>query len=107
MITTFITGIIAAVLSFFGIPPGPYVAGVWIGVKIVVIGVTVLIGYRMQKKKRLKAAAEARAAAAKVTAEALAADAAAAAAEQFAANPEGGVVAPAPARANAAKVTDT
>ena len=105
MITTFITGIIAAVLSFFGIPPGPYVAGVWIGVKIVVVAVTVLIGYRMQKKKRLKAAAEARAAAAKITAEALAADAATAAAEQFAANPEGGVVAP--ARSNAAKASDT
>jgi hypothetical protein len=52
MISAAITAGIAAVLSFFGIPPGPYVAGVYIGVKITLLSVAALLGWRMMKKKR-------------------------------------------------------
>ena len=31
MLTSAITAVITGVLTFFGIPPGPYIAGVWIG----------------------------------------------------------------------------
>ena len=43
---------IAAVLNFFGIPPGPYLAGVWIGVKVVIVLVLSLLGYRMVRKQQ-------------------------------------------------------
>ncbi len=52
MLTTAITAAIVAVLSFFGIPPGPYVAGVFIGVKITILAIMALLGWRMVKKKK-------------------------------------------------------
>jgi chromate transport protein ChrA len=57
MLTTAITGAITAVLAFFGIPPGPYVAGIWIGVKIAIVGGVFLVGVRMARKRRARAAA--------------------------------------------------
>jgi hypothetical protein len=58
MITTAITAAITAVLSFFGIPPGPYVAGIWIGVKICIVLLVTYGGFRAVKKHKAKAAAE-------------------------------------------------
>lgn len=52
MITTAITAAIAGVLSFFGVEPGPYLAGVWIGVKIVIVSIGVFIAWRISKKKK-------------------------------------------------------
>jgi hypothetical protein len=60
VITTAITAAITAVLSFFGIPPGPYVAGIWIGVKICVVLLVSYGGLRVLKKRKAKAAAEPR-----------------------------------------------
>ena len=51
MITTAITAAIGAALSFFGIPPGPYLGAVWIAVKLLIVGVAVLIGVRSLRKK--------------------------------------------------------
>jgi chromate transport protein ChrA len=57
MLTTAITAAITAVLSFFGIPPGPYVAGIWIGVKITIVAVVALLGWRALKKRQKREAA--------------------------------------------------
>ena len=51
MITSAITAAIVAVLNFFGIPPGPYIAGVWIGVKIAIVALVAFIGWRMVRKR--------------------------------------------------------
>jgi hypothetical protein len=37
MLTTAITGAIAAVLALFGIKPGPYLAVVWIVIKLLMV----------------------------------------------------------------------
>ena len=37
MLTSAITAVITAVLTWLGVPPGPYIAGVWIAVKVVVV----------------------------------------------------------------------
>ena len=56
MITSAITVIIVAVLNFFGIPPGPYVAGVWIAVKIMMVGIIALFVWRTAvRRKRVPA----------------------------------------------------
>ena len=57
--STAITGAITAIAAFFGIPPGPWVAGVWIGVKIAVVGVVFLTGMHIARKRRARAEAEA------------------------------------------------
>ena len=62
--STAITGAITAIAAFFGIPPGPWVAGVWIGVKIAVVGVVFLTGMHIARKRRARAEASAAAAAA-------------------------------------------
>jgi hypothetical protein len=51
MITTAITAAIGAVLSFFGVAPGPYLGAVWIAVKLLIVGGALLIGLRMARKK--------------------------------------------------------
>jgi hypothetical protein len=55
MLTSAITAAIAAVLSFFGIPPGPYLVGVAIGVKVTIMAVIALLGWRALKKKKNEA----------------------------------------------------
>lgn len=56
MLTSAITAVITGVLSFFGIPPGPYIAGVWIGVKIVLVSIIALVAWRTASKARRAAA---------------------------------------------------
>ena len=52
MLTSAITAIITAVLSFFGIPPGPYIAGVWIGVKVVIVAIIAFVGWRAATRSK-------------------------------------------------------
>lgn len=52
MITAAITAAIVAVLGLFGIPPGAYVAGIAIGVKITLVAIIALVGWRMARKRR-------------------------------------------------------
>jgi hypothetical protein len=51
MLTTAITAAITAVLTWLGVPPGPYIAGVWIAVKIVVVATIGLVGWRAAKRR--------------------------------------------------------
>jgi hypothetical protein len=51
MITAAITAAVAAVLSLFGIKPGPYLVGVAIGVKVTLVVVGVLFGARIMKRR--------------------------------------------------------
>lgn len=53
MITTAITAMIVGVLNFFGIPPGPYMAGIWIAVKIMIVGIIALIAWRTAARRRV------------------------------------------------------
>ena len=46
-----ITAIVAAVLSLFGIKPGPYLVGVAIVVKVIVVGVGVILGARVMRRR--------------------------------------------------------
>jgi hypothetical protein len=60
MLTTAITGAIAGTMTWFGMTPSPYVlAGVWIGVKVVVVAaITGLGALGMRKKNRQTTASE-------------------------------------------------
>ena len=51
MLTAGITAAIAGVLSLFGIKPGPYLVGVAIGVKLLIVGVGLLVGARLMRKR--------------------------------------------------------
>jgi hypothetical protein len=51
MLTSAITAAIAGVLTWLGIPPGPYIAGVWIAVKLVVVAAVALVGWRAMRKR--------------------------------------------------------
>lgn len=51
MLTSAITAAITAVLTWAGVPPGPYIAGIWIGVKVVVVGVIALVGWRAARRR--------------------------------------------------------
>ena len=65
MLTAGITAAVAGVLSLLGIKPGPYLVGVAIGVKLTIVGVGLLIGARvMRKRAAAKAQAETQAQAA-------------------------------------------
>lgn len=55
MLTSAITTAIVAVLTWIGVEPGLYIAGVWLAVKILVIGTLVLLGYRAARRRRLGA----------------------------------------------------
>ncbi len=56
MLTAAITGAVVAVLTAVGVEPGPYIAGVAVGVKIMVV--TPLVGgFMWWKKKKDEAAA--------------------------------------------------
>lgn len=52
MLTSAITAAIAAVLTWLGVPPGPYIAGVWIAVKVLVVATIGLIGWRAARRRR-------------------------------------------------------
>jgi hypothetical protein len=51
MLTSAITAAITAVLAWFGIPPGPYIAGVWIAVKILLVALVALLGWRAARRR--------------------------------------------------------
>ena len=51
MLTSAITAAITAVLAWFGIPPGPYIAGVWIAVKILLVTIIALFGWRAARRR--------------------------------------------------------
>ncbi|HET7752517.1 MAG TPA: hypothetical protein VFK85_01300 [Anaeromyxobacteraceae bacterium] len=51
MLTSAITAGITVVLTWLGIPPGPYIAGVWIAVKLLVVAVIALLGWRAARKR--------------------------------------------------------
>ena len=56
MLTAAITGAVVAILTAVGVEPGPYIAGVAVGVKIMVV--TPLVGgFMWWKKKKDEAAA--------------------------------------------------
>ena len=57
MLTTAVTAAITAVLTWAGIPPGPYIAGVWVGVKVVLVAALALAGLRVARKNGRAAAA--------------------------------------------------
>jgi hypothetical protein len=50
MLTSAITAAITAVLTWLGIPPGPYIAGIWIAVKLLLVGIVALLGWRAARK---------------------------------------------------------
>jgi O-antigen/teichoic acid export membrane protein len=52
MLTSAITAVITAVLTWLGVPPGPYIAGVWIGVKVVLVAGIALLGWMAARKRR-------------------------------------------------------
>ena len=52
MLTSAITAAITALLTWLGIPPGPYIAGVWIAVKLLLVGLVALLGWRAARKVR-------------------------------------------------------
>ena len=51
MLTSAITAAIAAALTWLGIPPGPYIAGVWIAVKILLVALIALMGWRAARRR--------------------------------------------------------
>lgn len=59
MITAAVTAAVAALLSLFGIKPGPYLVVVAIGVKIIVVLGGVLLGARVVRRRAAAKAAQA------------------------------------------------
>jgi hypothetical protein len=51
MLTSAITGAITAALTWLGIPPGPYIAGVWIAVKLLLVALITLVGWRAARRR--------------------------------------------------------
>lgn len=51
MLTSAITAAITAVLTWLGVQPGPYIAGVWVAVKIVLVAIIALVGWRGARKR--------------------------------------------------------
>ncbi len=51
MLTTAITAAITAALTWLGVPPGPYIAGIWIAVKILVVAAIALLGWRAARRR--------------------------------------------------------
>lgn len=46
MLTSAITAAITAVLTWLGVAPGPYIAGVWLAVKVLLVTIVTLLGWR-------------------------------------------------------------
>lgn len=57
MITAAITAAVAGILSLFGIKPGAYLVGVAIGVKVVLVVLSVFFGAKIFKKRAAAKAA--------------------------------------------------
>lgn len=53
MLTSAITAAITAVLTWLGVPPGPYIAGVWLAVKVLLVAVVALVGWRAARRRSL------------------------------------------------------
>jgi chromate transport protein ChrA len=51
MLTSAITAAITVLLTWLGIPPGPYVAGIWIAVKILIVALVALLGWRAARRR--------------------------------------------------------
>jgi hypothetical protein len=51
MLTSAITAAITAVLTWLGVPPGPYIAGVWIAVKLLLVALIGLLGWRAARRR--------------------------------------------------------
>jgi hypothetical protein len=51
MLTTAVTAAITAVLTWLGIPPGPYIAGVWIAVKVLLVTAVALLGWLAARRR--------------------------------------------------------
>jgi O-antigen/teichoic acid export membrane protein len=51
MLTSAITAAIAAVLTWLGVPPGPYIAGVWIAVKLLIVALVAALGWRAVRRR--------------------------------------------------------
>jgi hypothetical protein len=51
MITAAITAAVAAILGLFGIKPGPYLVGVAIVVKVIIVGLTLIFGARWAQRR--------------------------------------------------------
>lgn len=51
MLTSALTAAIAAVLTWLGVPPGPYIAGVWIAVKLLLVALIAVVGWRAARRR--------------------------------------------------------
>jgi hypothetical protein len=51
MLTSGITAAITAALTWLRIPPGPYIAGVWIAVKLLLVALIALVGWRAARRR--------------------------------------------------------
>ena len=51
MLTSAITATIAAVLTWLGVPPGPYIAGVWVAVKLLIVALIAVVGWRAARRR--------------------------------------------------------
>jgi amino acid transporter len=58
MITAAITAAVAAILGLFGIKPGPYLVGVAITVKVIIVALTAIFGARWAAKRAARKAAQ-------------------------------------------------
>jgi len=50
MLTSLITAGIAAVLTFFGVEPGLYIAPLWIAVKVVIVAIIAAVMWRQRRR---------------------------------------------------------
>jgi amino acid transporter len=51
MLTAAITAAITAILGLFGVKPGAWIVGVAIGVKVIIVAVTLVVGARLMRKR--------------------------------------------------------
>lgn len=51
MLTSAITAAITVVLTWLGVPPGPYIAGIWIAVKVLLVAAIALLGLRAARRR--------------------------------------------------------
>jgi hypothetical protein len=55
VLTAAITALIGGILAFFGVEPGPYLVGVAIGVKVIIVGLVAIFGARWAQKRAARA----------------------------------------------------
>ena len=51
MLTSAITAALTALLTWLGVEPGWYIAGLWIGVKVLVVLAITALGVRIQRRR--------------------------------------------------------